>query len=76
MVNCVLDAAYRSAKTKQWEPVMLDMWRGRTGIGKDSHLNEYDADHYLIKEEVTHYGAKKLILKLKSTGKIVEKVVE
>ncbi|WP_336517339.1 Gfo/Idh/MocA family oxidoreductase [Pollutibacter soli] len=76
VVNAVLDAAYRSAKSKLWEPVQLDIWRGRVGVSKDSHLVEYDADHYLVKEEVTHYGAKKLILKLKSTGKIVEKVVE
>jgi predicted dehydrogenase len=75
VVNCVLDAAYKSAKTKQWEPVQLEVWRGRTGVNKDSHLTEYDADHYLVKEEVTHYGAKKLILKNKKTGKIVERVV-
>jgi predicted dehydrogenase len=74
VVNCVLDAAYRSAKTKQWEPVMLDIWRGRTGVSKDSHLVEYDADHYLVKEEMTHYGAKKVILKNKTTGKIIERV--
>jgi hypothetical protein len=27
-----------------------------------------------VKEEMTHYGTKKLILKEKATGKIVEKV--
>jgi predicted dehydrogenase len=74
VVNCILDAAYRSAKTKQWEPVKLDIWRGKTGISKDSHLTEYDAEHYLVKEEITHYGAKKLILKNKKTGKIIERV--
>ena len=74
VVNSVLDAAYRSAKTKQWEPVKLDIWRGRVGVSKDAHLIEYDADHYLVKEEVTHYGAKKLILKNKKTGKILERV--
>src|SRR6266536_103597 len=76
VVNCVLDAAYKSAKTKQWEPVQLDIWRGKTGLTKESHLNEYDGDHYLVKEEVTHYGAKKVILKNKKTGKIEEKVLE
>jgi Predicted dehydrogenases and related proteins len=76
VVNCILDAAYRSAKTKQWEPVKLDIWRGKTGVTKDSHLHNYDADHYLVKEEVTHYGAKKVILKNKKTGKISEKIVE
>jgi predicted dehydrogenase len=74
VVNCVLDACYKSAKSKQWEPVKLDIWRGRTGVTKDSHLVSYDADHYLVKEEVTHYGAKKWILKNKKTGKISERV--
>ena len=76
IVNAVLDAAYKSAKTKLWEPVQLDIWRGKEGVGKYSHLVEYDADHYLIKEEITHYGAKKLILKNKHTNKIVEKVFD
>ncbi len=76
VVNSVLDAAYRSAKSKLWEPVQLDIWRGKTGVGKESHLTEFDKDHYLIKEELTHYGAKKLILKNKQSGKILEKVVE
>jgi predicted dehydrogenase len=75
VVNSVLDAAYKSAKTKQWEPVKLDIWRGREGVSKDSHLVEFDADHYLVKEEMTHYGTKKLILKNKQSGKIIEKIV-
>ena len=76
VVNAILDAAYKSAKTKLWEPVQLDVWRGRTGVSKDSHLQEFDAEHYLVKEEVTHYGAKKVILKNKKSGKIIEKVLE
>ena len=75
VVNCILDAAYKSAKTKLWEPVQLDFWRGRTGLTKESHLVEYDADHYLVKEEMTHYGTKKLILKHKATGKISEQTI-
>jgi predicted dehydrogenase len=75
VVNSILDAAYKSAKTKQWEPVKLDIWRGLEGVNKDSHLQEYDADHYLVKEEVTHFGTKKVILKNKSTGKIIEKTI-
>jgi predicted dehydrogenase len=74
VVNAVLDAAYRSAKSKLWEPVVLDVWRGKVGVSKDSPLVEYDADHYLVKEEVTHYGARKVILKNKKSGKIIEKV--
>jgi hypothetical protein len=75
VVNAILDACYRSAKNKQWEPVKLDVWRGKEGISKDSHLVEYDNEHYLVKEEMTHYGAKKLILKNKQSGKILEREV-
>ncbi|CAN5180112.1 Gfo/Idh/MocA family oxidoreductase [soil metagenome] len=73
VVNSILDAAYKSAKTKLWEPVKLDIWRGKVGVSKHSHLIEYDADHYLVKEEITHFGAKKIILKNKKTGKIIER---
>ena len=76
IVNAVIDAAYKSAKTKLWEPVKLDVWRGKEGLSKPSNLVEYDADNYLIKEEMTHYGAKKVILKNKKSGKITEKVLE
>ncbi|MEQ1586015.1 MAG: Gfo/Idh/MocA family oxidoreductase [Cyclobacteriaceae bacterium] len=76
VVNSVLDAAYKSAKTKLWEPVKLDIWRGKVGVSKDGHLVEYDADHYLVKEEMTHYGAKKVIIKNKKTGKISERTLE
>lgn len=76
IVNAVIDAAYKSAKTKLWEPVELDIWRGQTGLSKVSHLVEYDAHHYLIKEEITHYGARKVILKHKQTGKIEEKIIK
>ena len=75
VVNAILDAAYKSAKTKLWEPVVLETWRGKTGVSKDSHLVEYDAEHYLVKEEMTHYGARKVILKNKLSGKISEKIL-
>jgi predicted dehydrogenase len=75
VVNAILDAAYKSAKTKLWEPVQLAYWRGQTGLTKPSNLIEYDAEHYLIKEETTHYGAKKLILKNKKSGVISERTL-
>ncbi len=75
VVNAIIDAAYKSAKSKLWEPVQLDVWRGKTGVSKESELTEYDADNYLVKEEITHYGAKKLILKNKATGKIEERIL-
>lgn len=76
VVNAILDAAYGSAKSKQWEPVKLEVWRGREGILKDQNLTDYDTHHFLVKEEMTHYGVRKLILKEKISGKIVEKIVE
>ena len=76
VVNAIIDAAYKSAKTKLWEPVKLEVWRGQEGLSKVSNLVEYDADNYLVKEEVTHYGAKKLILKNKHNGKIEERILE
>lgn len=75
IVNAVLDAAYKSAKSKLWEPVQLDIWRGKSGLTKESHLTEHDAEHWLIKEEMTHFGTKKLILKNKVTGKITEQIL-
>ena len=73
VVNAVIDAAYRSAKTKQWETVDLPLWRGLEGVEKVSNYQDYDEDHYLIKKEVTHDGRHKLILKVKNTGEIIER---
>lgn len=73
--NAVMDAAYQSVKSKKWEPVQLEDWRGLENVSKQSDQIEYDADHYLVKEEVTHYGTKKLIIKHKKTGKISERVL-
>jgi len=73
VVNAVLDAAYKSAETKQWEPVQLPVWRGKEGVSNSPDLVEYDADHYLIKQEMTHDGRNKVILKEKASGKIIER---
>jgi hypothetical protein len=72
VVNAILDAAYRSARTKLWEPVQLTVWRGPSEGKAAIVLPDYDNEHYLIKEEVTHYGVKKRILKHKVTGRISE----
>jgi predicted dehydrogenase len=74
IVNTIVDAAYKSAKTRKWEPIKLDIWRGKTGVQKRSGLVEYDADHYLIKEEIVPNGDVKVIVKNKVTGKISEVV--
>ncbi|MBZ0308829.1 MAG: gfo/Idh/MocA family oxidoreductase, partial [Anaerolineae bacterium] len=73
VVNAIIDAAYKSAATKQWEPVELPLWRGQTGLKKPSVYKEYDPDHWLIKEELLPNGDKVVILKEKETGRIVQK---
>jgi predicted dehydrogenase len=72
VVNAILDAAYRSARTKLWEPVQLPLWRGSEAVSNGPVLADYDNEHYLIKEEMTHYGVRKWIVKHKATGKISE----
>jgi hypothetical protein len=73
VVNAIVDAAYKSAKTKLWEPVNLPVWRGQTGVEKPSVYQEYDAEHWFIKDEILPNGDKKVILKNKKTGEISEK---
>lgn len=73
VVNTILDAAFASAKSKRWEPVQIDDWRGVPGKKKEKHLTSYDDNYYLIKEEVLPGGEKKFILKNKKTGSIVKR---
>ena len=75
VVNAILDACYKSASTRQWEPVKLDIWRGKEisseGPAGDRRIDEnYD----LIKRETMADGREKLILKDKKTGEITEKI--
>jgi predicted dehydrogenase len=74
VVNAIIDAAYKSAKTKLWEPVVLPIWRGQTGLSKPSVYVDFDVDHWFIKEEILPNGDKKVILKHKVSGEITEKV--
>ena len=74
IVNAINDACYRSVESKKWEPVELAVWRGRKGAEKVVSFRDYDRDHYLIKEEKLP-DSRKLILKNKKTGKIIQKEV-
>lgn len=74
VVNCIMDAAYKSASTRQWEKVDLPVWRGRTGAESKTFAN-YDDDYFFIKEEMMPNGSKRLLLKHKETGKVIEKIV-
>ena len=70
IVNSIIDACYRSAQTRKWEPVIIDDWRGKEETGAGVELVDYDKDHYLIKKEKMPDGKVKVMLKEKATGKI------
>jgi predicted dehydrogenase len=72
IVNAIVDACYRSANSKKWEPVELEDWRGGETAQVSSEFVDYDSQHYLIKEEKMPDGKTKLILKDKQSGKITQ----
>jgi predicted dehydrogenase len=74
LVNCVIDASYKAARTKKWEPVQIEEWRGGKVKIEESGLKDFDAGHFLIKEEKMPDGRVKVILKDKQTGKISQKL--
>lgn len=69
VVNAIIDACYKSIKTKQWEPIEVE-WR-ETGSVADlkSAAEEYDGK-LVIKIEKMPDGSLKRILKDKQTGEI------
>ncbi len=74
VVNAIMDAAYRSMASKRWEPVQLEVWRGSEDIADQSTRTEFDAEHYLIKQEVMPDGKIKYILKHKQSGEISQRI--
>ncbi len=75
IVNAIMDACYKSASTKKWEPVEIADWRGIEGISANVDLIEFDESHLLIKKEKMPDGSTKLMLKNKSTGIIIQKII-
>jgi predicted dehydrogenase len=74
VVNAVVDAAYRSAKSGRWEPIELAEWRG----GATPRIVATPEEHegfVVIKREILPDGRHKLILKDPATGDLVDRVV-
>jgi ornithine cyclodeaminase/alanine dehydrogenase-like protein (mu-crystallin family) len=70
VVNAIIDACYKSARTKQWEPVALEDWRGLKEVAKiKAPAQEYEGQ-ILIKRERMPDGTTKYILKDKKSGEI------
>jgi predicted dehydrogenase len=74
VVNSIIDACYKSAKTKKWEVIDLPVWRGSREVKKGPVLKEFDEKYYLIKEEKIPNGTVKLILKDKKSGEIIQRI--
>jgi len=73
VVNSIMDAAYRSAKSRAWEPVTLD-WRGGATPRIASTPEEFEGQ-VVIKRELLPDGRTKLILKDPVTGDFSDRVV-
>lgn len=73
VVNAIMDAAFRSADSRQWEPVEVDWRHGSTPrIAKDPDL--YDG-HTVIKKEILPDGRVKMILRHRDDGAFFDLIV-
>lgn len=77
VVNAIIDACYKSAKSKKWESVEIEDWRGSSET-EDMHASRTDADERLahLKDERMPDGRMKRIYRDRQTGEIIEKVEE
>jgi predicted dehydrogenase len=74
VVNAIMDACYRSAESRQWEPVELAVWRGAEAEAETQGAVEYDEQYLRIKTERMPDGRTKLILKDRDSGQIVQRI--
>ncbi len=73
VVNGIMDAAFRSARSHAWEPVDVE-WRGE-GTPRIATSAETHDGHVVIKREILPDGRHKLILKDPASGDFSDRVV-
>ena len=73
VVNSIMDACYRSARSHGWEPIQLD-WRGGTTPRIATTPETYEGQ-VVIKREILPDSRHKLILKDPATGDFTDRVV-
>ncbi|MBM7786737.1 Gfo/Idh/MocA family protein [Tenggerimyces flavus] len=73
VVNAIMDACYRSAESKKWEPVELE-WRGGD-VQRIARAAQTLDGKTVIKQELLPDGRVKLILKDETTGQYEDRVV-
>ncbi len=76
VVNAVIDVCYKSARSRRWEPVVLDDWRGKEDVEPIQGLKEEVDGLQLVKRERLPDGKIKLILKNKETGEVTQLFIE
>lgn len=75
IVNAVMDACYRSAKTRRWEQVKLERWYKDAKKAELGPAGKRPKSRYsLIKEERMPDGTVKRLLQDWKTGRVVQKV--
>jgi hypothetical protein len=74
VVNAVIDACYRSAESRRWEPVELFEWRGAETPRIAASHETYDGK-VVIKRETLPDGRVKMILKDPDSGDFADVVV-
>ena len=70
VVNCIMDACYRSAQERTWVPVDVD-WRHGKADPIHREITEYEGKN-IVKQETMPDGRVKMILMEKDTGRIVD----
>lgn len=77
VVNAIVDACYRSAKSKRWEKVKLEGWKWKEvrKPPKEERPAVYEDKFIVIKKEHMPDGTTKLILRDKETDRIIERTV-
>jgi predicted dehydrogenase len=72
VINAIIDACYRSAESKNWEPIEIEDWRGGSHEQPETTVS-YNDQYNLIKEERMPDGRVKLILQDKETGAVEQR---
>jgi hypothetical protein len=76
VVNAVLDACFKSAESRKWEPIVIDDWRAAAPTPRISMTPAMIDGMAVVKEERMHGNKLKQILCDQATGKIIERVVD
>jgi predicted dehydrogenase len=76
VINAILDACFKSAESRKWEPIVIDDWRAAAPTPRISMQPAMVDGLAVVKEERMHGNKLKQILCDQQTGKIIERVID